>query len=60
MEKAHPDYGDADFEIESPFDAMRPIGSIPAITENPKSGDLPMKVDLEGDKVLILLAKRWQ
>ena len=72
--KAHPDYGAAVFRIrrgdilaigeglvfpiESFFDAMRPIGSIMAVVENPESGNLPIKVDLEGDKILVLLTKK--
>lgn len=74
VEKAHPEYGDASFQIkrgdilavgeghvfhiESSFDAMSRIGSIMIIKESTENGDLPMKADFMGDKIVIILAKQ--
>lgn len=74
VERAHPDYGVATFRIkrgdilavgeghvfhiESSFDAMSRIGSIMTIKESIENGDLPMKADFMGDKIVIILAKQ--
>lgn len=74
VERAHPEYGDAAFQvkcgdvlavgeghvfhIESTFDAMSRIGSIMIIRETTEKGDLPMKADFGGDKIVIILSKR--
>lgn len=71
--EAHPDYGEAAFDvqrgdilavaegqvfhIESNFDSLSRIGSIMQISEAPEDGDLPMKTDFEGDKIVIFLSK---
>ena len=71
--EAHPDYGDAAFDvrrgdilavaeglvfhIESPFDSLSRIGSIMQINESPKDGDIPMEPSFEGDKIVIFLSK---
>ena len=74
VDKAHDDYGDNRFKInrgdilaiaegqifhiESNFDSMNPVGSIMQISEAPESGDLPMRVDFNGEKIVIFLSKR--
>jgi hypothetical protein len=74
VDKAHSDYGNVSFNveksdiiavgeshvfyIESPFDALSPIGSIMQITETHKDGDQPMQVQYSGQKILIELAKK--
>jgi hypothetical protein len=71
--EAHPDYGDAVFDvrrgdilavaegqvfhIESSFDSLSRIGSIMQISESPKEGDIPMEPYFEGDKIVIFLSK---
>jgi hypothetical protein len=71
--EAHPDYGDATFDvrrgdilavaeghvfhIESSFDSLSRIGSIMQINESPKDGDIPMEPDFEHDKIVIFLSK---
>lgn len=70
---AHPDYGDATFDvrkgdilavaeghvfhIESSFDSLSRIGSIMQINESPKDGDIPMEPMFDGDKIVIYLSK---
>ncbi len=47
------------FHIDSQFDSMRRIGSIMQIVQNPKpDSDLPLAVDLNGDKIIILMSKQ--
>ena len=74
VEKAHAEYGENRFEvncgdilavgeghifyIESSFDSMSRIGSIMQITEAPEDGDLPMRVEFNGDKIVIILSKK--
>ncbi len=74
VERAHPEYGDAAFQvkrgdilavgeghvfhIESFFDVMTRIGSIMIIKEATENGDLPMRADFGGDKIVIILAKK--
>lgn len=74
VDKAHADYGSVSFSvekgdiiavgeshvfyIESPFDALSPIGSIMQITETHKDGDQPMQVQYSGQKILIELSKK--
>jgi hypothetical protein len=74
VDKAHTEYGDNRFQIkrgeilavgeghifhvESSFDSMSRIGSIMQIAEAPEDGDLPMRVDFNGEKIVILLSKR--
>ncbi len=73
VETAHSDYGDSKFEIregdilavgegyvfhiESAFDSLSRIGSIMQIEESKEDGELPMRVDFNGDKILIILSK---
>jgi hypothetical protein len=73
VEAAHPDYEGVTFEIrdgdilavgeghifhvESSFDSLRRIGSIMQIEESTEEGDVPMKVDFNGDKIRIILSK---
>jgi hypothetical protein len=73
VDAAHPDYGSARFQvregdilavgeghifhIESHFDSLSRIGSIMQIEEAAEDGDLPMRVDFNGDKIRIILAK---
>jgi hypothetical protein len=45
------------FQIESSFDSLRRIGSIMQIEESKEDGDFPMRVDFNGDKILIVLSK---
>lgn len=45
------------FHIESSFDSLSRIGSIMQIEEAKDDGDLPMRVDYNGDKIRIILAK---
>ncbi|HYC60718.1 MAG TPA: hypothetical protein VEK79_14235 [Thermoanaerobaculia bacterium] len=70
---AHPDYGDASFEVgkgdvlavaegytfevESSFDSLGRIGSIMQIVESPHDGDHAMLVDFNRDKITVVLAK---
>jgi len=69
----HPDYGDATFvvtegdilaigesyifEINAGFDSMQRLGSIMQIDEAKEEGDIPLRVDFNGDKILIFLSK---
>lgn len=71
--EAHPDYGDATFDvrrgdilavaeglvfhIESSFDSLSRIGSIMQITASEKDGDIPMEPDFVHDKIVIFLSK---
>jgi len=73
VDGAHLDYGNAKFQvregdilavgeghifhIESHFDSLRRIGSIMQIEEALEDGDLPLRVDFNGDKIRIILAK---
>ncbi len=73
VDAAHQDYGDSEFEIkegdilavgegvifhvESTFDSLSRIGSIMQIEESKQDGDLPMRVDFNGDKILVILSK---
>jgi len=73
VQKAHPDYDRAEFSIaagdilavaegqvfyvEPSFDALKNIGSIMQIQEFTEDGDHPMQVDLEKDKILVVLSK---
>lgn len=45
------------FQIESSFDSLRRIGSIMQIEESREDGDFPMRVDFNGDKILVVLSK---
>lgn len=45
------------FPIETTFDSMARIGSIMQIKEASKDGDQPMRLDTNGDKILIILSK---
>jgi len=45
------------FHVESSFDSLSRIGSIMQIEEATEDGDLPMRVDFNGDKIRIILAK---
>jgi hypothetical protein len=45
------------FQIESNFDSLRRIGSIMQIEESRKDGDFPMRVDFNGDKILVVLSR---
>jgi hypothetical protein len=70
---AHPDYGDAVFDvrrgdilavgegqifhIESSFDSLSRIGSIMQVAESPKEGDVPMEPEFDGEKIVIFLSK---
>ncbi|HET7625998.1 MAG TPA: hypothetical protein VFM25_12115 [Verrucomicrobiae bacterium] len=73
VEAAHPDYDGAKFQIragdilavgegyvfhiESSFDSLSRIGSIMQIEEAREDGDMPMRVDFNGEKILIILSK---
>lgn len=73
VEGAHPDYGSATFDvkagdvlavgegavfpIESTFDAMSRIGSIFQLQESSEEGDLPMQINTNQNKLIILLSK---
>ncbi|HZS56884.1 MAG TPA: hypothetical protein VFA65_20935 [Bryobacteraceae bacterium] len=73
VEGAHPDYSGVTFQVregdilavgegrvfhvESSFDSLRRIGSIMQVEESTEDGDLPMKVDFNGDKIRIILSK---
>lgn len=47
------------FHIESQFDSMKRIGSIMQIVQNPRTdSDLPLTVDLSGEKIIILMSKQ--
>lgn len=74
VEKSHSEYGRAKFEIvkgdilavaegqvfqvESTFDSLGRMGSIMQVLESPEDGDLPMRADYGGDKILIFLSKK--
>lgn len=71
--EAHPDYGDAVFDIrcrdilavgegrvfpiQSKFDSLKKISSIMQISESTKDGDIPMEVAFNGEKIVIYLSK---
>lgn len=73
VDAAHSDYGGAKFDItegdilavgegyifhiESSFDSLSRIGSIMQIEESNEDGELPMRVDFNGDKILVILSK---
>jgi len=73
IDAAHPDYDGAKFQvregdilavgeghlfhIESSFDSLSRIGSIMQIEEATEEGELPLRVDFNGDKIRIILAK---
>ena len=73
VDAAHADYGRAKFQlregdilavgesyifhIESSFDSLSRIGSIMQIEEATEDGELPMRVDFNGDKIRIILSK---
>jgi len=73
VDAAHADYGDTKFQIaegdilavgegyvfhiESSFDSLRKIGSIMQIEESTEDGELPMRVDFNGDKIRVVLSK---
>ncbi len=73
VDAAHSDYDAAKFEIregdilavgegyifhiESTFDSLSRIGSIMQIEESIQDGEFPMRVDFNGDKILIVLSK---
>ncbi len=73
VDAAHPDYDGAKFQIregdilavgegyifhiESSFDSFSRIGSIMQIEEATEDGELPMRVDFNGDKIRIILSK---
>ncbi len=74
VDKAHPDYGHAKFDIvkgdilavaegqvfqaESNFDSLGRIGSIMHVAEADEDGDLPMRADFNGDKIVVYLSKK--
>jgi len=74
VDKSHTDYGTAAFEIrkddvlaiaegqlfhiDSSFDSMARIGSIMQIQEAAEEGDLPIRADFNGDKIVVILAKK--
>jgi hypothetical protein len=74
IENAHPDYDNTAFAInpgdilavaegyifdaDITFDALRSVSSIVQVRERKQAGDLPMDVDLNGDKITILLSKQ--
>lgn len=73
VDAAHSDYGKSQFDIsegdilavgegyifhiESSFDSLSRIGSIMQIEESKEDGELPMRVDFNSDKILIILSK---
>jgi len=73
VDAAHSDYGESQFDIsegdilavgegyifhiESSFDSLSRIGSIMQIEESKEDGELPMRVDFNCDKILIILSK---
>ncbi len=74
VQKAHAEYRKAKFEIvkgdvlavaegqvfhvESNFDSLSRIGSIMQVQESIEEGDLPMKAEFNGDKIVIILSKK--
>jgi hypothetical protein len=74
VDKAHSEYGDAQFDVEradilavgegqvfhveSDFDSLSRIGSIMQITEAQDEGEFPMRADYSADKIVIVLSKR--
>jgi hypothetical protein len=74
VEKAHLDYADSSFEIakndilavgegrlffiDSNFDSLSRIGSIMQIQEAAEDGDLPLRAEFNGDKIILILAKK--
>lgn len=73
VEGAHSDYGGASFDVgaaeilavaegltffaENKHDSMKNVGAIMQIVPAPEEGDRPMRADLEGEKILIILSK---
>ena len=73
VDKAHSDYGNSSFEvkpgevlaiseghifyIESNFDSLSRIGSIMQVQESSESGDSPMRIDCNLDKIVVILSK---
>jgi hypothetical protein len=73
VENAHEDYGDMTFrvgvgdilaiaeghvfEADINFDALSQVGSFIRIEEGKDADDTPMKVDLEGEKIIVYLCK---
>jgi hypothetical protein len=73
IDGAHPDYGSATFDvkagdvlavgegyvftIESNFDSMSRIGSIFKLQPSSEDGDQPMRMNPNGDKLIVILSK---
>lgn len=73
VEKSHPDYDGSSFDIrkgdiiavgegktftiESRFDALSRIGSIMLIEASPEDGDMPMRIEFNGEKIRVILSK---
>ena len=73
IQGAHPDYGSATFEIspgdilaisesytfpaENDFDSMNRVGAIMTIKESSTDADAPMRLEPNGDKIVVLLSK---
>lgn len=73
VDKAHPDYEGAAFDVkkgdilavgegrvfpvENSFDVLGRIGSIMQIDGATEDGDLPMRIDFDGEKIRLLLSK---
>lgn len=73
VDKAHPDYKGAVFDVkkgdilavgegrvfpvESSFDVLGRIGSIMQIDGATEEGDLPMRIDFNGEKIRLILSK---
>ncbi len=73
VDKAHPDYEGAAFDVkkgdilavgegrvfpvESSFDVLGRIGSIMQIDGATEDGDLPMRIDFNGEKIRLILSK---
>jgi hypothetical protein len=72
VDKAHPDYEGSVFDVkkadilavgegrsfvvESSFDVLGRIGSIMQIDRTAENGDLPMRIDFDGEKIRIILS----
>ena len=73
VEKSHPDYDGSSFDIrkgdiiavgegktftiESRFDALSRIGSIMLIEASTDDGDMPMRIEFNGEKIRVILSK---
>lgn len=73
VDKAHPDYEGVAFDVqkgdilavgegrvfyvESSFDVLGRIGSIMQIDGATEDGDLPMRIDFDGEKIRLILSK---